>query len=107
MIAKIIEGRSFGGCVGYALKKDSEIIHVNGLRTDSAKTITQDFNFQRMLNPRLGKAGHIILSWNTEDKNKMNNDIMLSAAKRYLSKLDIRDTQCLMVRHHNRQHADV
>lgn len=33
MIAKIIEGRSFGGCVGYALKKDSEIIHVNGLRT--------------------------------------------------------------------------
>ena len=54
MIAKIIEGRSFGGCVGYALKKDSEIIHVNGLRTDSAKTITQDFNFQRMLNPRLG-----------------------------------------------------
>lgn len=90
MIAKIIEGRSFGGCVGYALKKDSEIIHVNGLRTDSAKTITQDFNFQRMLNPRLGKAvGHIILSWNTEDKNKLNNDIMLSAAKRYLSKLYI------------------
>ncbi|MEI3438665.1 MAG: relaxase/mobilization nuclease domain-containing protein [Bacteroides uniformis] len=108
MIAKIIEGRSFGGCVGYALKKDSEIIHVNGLRTDSAKTITQDFNFQRMLNPRLGKAvGHIILSWNTEDKNKLNNDIMLSAAKRYLSKLDIRDTQCLMVRHHDRQHDHI
>lgn len=108
MIAKIIEGRSFGGCVGYALKKDSEIIYANGLRTDSAKTITQDFNFQRMLNPKLGKAvGHIILSWNTEDKSKMNNDIMLSSAKRYLSKMGIRDTQCLMVRHHDRQHDHI
>ncbi|MEI5985937.1 relaxase/mobilization nuclease domain-containing protein [Sphingobacterium sp. PU5-4] len=108
MIAKIIEGRSFGGCVGYVLKKDSEIIHANGLRTDSAKTIVQDFNFQRMLNPRLGKAvGHIILSWNTADKNKLNNDIMISSAKRYLSKMGIRDTQRLMVRHHDRKHDHI
>lgn len=32
---------------------------------------------------------------------------MVSAAKRYLSKLDIRDTQCLMVRHHDRQHDHI
>lgn len=108
MIAKIIEGRSFGGCVGYALKKDSEIIHAVGLRTDSATTIVQDFNFQRMLNPRLGKAvGHIILSWNTADKNILNNDIMVSSAKRYLAKMGIRDTQCLMVRHHDRKHDHI
>ena len=105
MIAKIIEGRSFGGCVGYALKKDSEIIHSVGLRTDNAKTIIQDFNFQRMLNPRLGKAvGHIILSWNTADKNMLSNDIMVSSAKRYLSKMGIRDTQYLLVRHYELQH---
>ncbi len=108
MIAKIIEGKSFGGCVGYVLKKDSEIIHVNGLRTDSAKTITQDFNFQRMLNPRLGNAvGHIVLSWNTDDKNMLNNDIIVSSAKRYLSKMGIRDTQCLMVHHFDRQHDHI
>lgn len=108
MIAKIIEGRSFGGCVGYVLKKDSEVIHANGLRTDSATTIVQDFNFQRMLNPRLGKAvGHIILSWNTEDKNKLNNDILISSAKRYLSKMGIRDTLYLMVRHFDRQHDHI
>lgn len=108
MIAKIIEGRSFGGCVGYVLKKDSEIIHANGLRTDSAKTIVQDFNFQRMLNPKLGKAvGHIILSWNTDDKDRLNNDVMVSSAKRYLSKMGIRDTQCLMVRHHDRKHDHI
>lgn len=108
MIAKIIEGRSFGGCVGYALKKKSEIIHAVGLRTDSAKTITQDFNLQRTLNPRLGKAvGHIILSWNRDDKDKLNNDVMISAAKRYLTKLDIRDTQCLIIRHFDRQHDHI
>lgn len=108
MISKIIEGRSFGGCVGYVLKKDSEIIHANGLRTDSSNTIAQDFNIQRMLNPRLGKAvGHIILSWNTDDKNMLNNDIMVSSAKRYLSKMGIRDTQYLMVRHHDRKHDHI
>lgn len=108
MVGKIIEGRSFGGCVGYVLKKDSEIIHANGLRTDSAKTISQDFNFQRMLNPRLGKAvGHIILSWNTADKDMLNSDIMVSSAKRYLSKMGVRDTQCLMVRHYDRQHDHI
>lgn len=108
MIAKIIEGRSFGGCVAYALKKDSEIIHSVGLRTDNAKTIIQDFNIQRMLNPRLGKAvGHIILSWNTADKDMLNNDIIVSSAKRYLSKMGIRDTQCLVVRHHDRQHDHI
>lgn len=108
MIAKIIEGRSFGGCVAYALKKDSEIIHSVGLRTDNAKTIIQDFNFQRMLNPRLGKAvGHIILSWNTADKDMLNNDIIVSSAKRYLSKMGIRDTQCLVVRHHDRLHDHI
>ncbi|WKK60363.1 relaxase/mobilization nuclease domain-containing protein [Sphingobacterium sp. BN32] len=108
MIAKIIEGRSFGGCVGYVLKEDSEIIHANGLRTDSTTTIAQDFNFQRMLKPRLGKAvGHIILSWNTADKNMLDNDIMVSSAKRYLAKMGIRDTQCLMVRHHDREHDHI
>lgn len=108
MIAKLIEGRSFGGCVAYALKKDSEIIHSVGLRTDNAKTIIQDFNFQRMLNPKLGKAvGHIILSWNTADKDMLSNDIMISSAKRYLSKMGIRDTQCLMVRHYDRQHDHI
>lgn len=108
MIAKIIEGRSFGGCVAYALKKDSEIIHSVGLRTDNAKTIIQDFNFQRMLNPRLGKAvGHIILSWNTSDKDMLSNDIMISSAKRYLSKMGISDTQCLMVRHYDRKHDHI
>src|SRR5690606_33518770 len=108
MIAKITEGRSFGGCVGYVLKKDSEIIYANGLRTDSAKTIVQDFNFQRMLNPRLGRAvGHIILSWNTADKDMLNNDVMISSAKRYLSKMGITPTQCLMVRHHDRKHDHI
>src|SRR5690606_40961332 len=77
MVAKIIEGKSFGGCVGYVLKDKSEIIHAEGLRTTSAQTIAQDFNLQRKLNPRLGKAvGHIVLSWSEHDKGKLTNGLM-------------------------------
>ncbi|SFC31055.1 Relaxase/Mobilisation nuclease domain-containing protein [Parapedobacter composti] len=108
MVAKIIEGKHFGGCVGYVLKDRSEIIHAEGLRTTSARTITQDFNLQRKLNPRLGKAvGHIVLSWSEHDKGKLTNRLMAGVALEYLKSLDIDNTQYLMVRHHDRKHDHV
>lgn len=108
MVAKIIEGKHFGGCVGYVLKDGSEIIRADGLRTTSAKTITQDFNLQRKLNPRLGKAvGHIVLSWSEHDKGKLTNRLMADVALKYLKSLGIDDTQCLMVRHHDRKHDHI
>lgn len=108
MVAKIIEGKHFGGCVGYVLKNASEIIHADGLRTTSTHTITQDFNLQRKLNPRLGKAvGHIVLSWSEHDKGKLTNGLMTEVALKYLKSLGIADTQCLMVRHHDRKHDHV
>jgi Relaxase/Mobilisation nuclease domain. len=108
MVAKIIEGKSFGGCVGYVLKDKSEIIHAEGLRTTSAQTIAQDFNLQRKLNPRLGKAvGHIVLSWSEHDKGKLTNGLMAKVALKYLKSLGIADTQSLMVRHHDRMHDHI
>lgn len=108
MVAKIIEGKHFGGCVGYVLKDRSEIIHGEGLRTTSARTITQDFNLQRKLNPRLGKAvGHIVLSWSEHDKAKLTNRLMAEVTLEYLKSLGIANTQCLMVRHHDRKHDHI
>lgn len=106
MIGKIKEGKSFGGCVAYNLEREkAEILYAEGIRTTNSKTITQDFNMQRKMNPNLKKAvGHIILSWSANDRAKLDSDRMLKDAKEYLDKMNIRNTQLLVVEHLDRNH---
>lgn len=103
MIGKPITGKSFGGCVRYVVdKKDAVILDANGVRMQNAYLITQDLNQQRKTRPGLGKAvGHLVLSWSNEDLPKLNNQIMVERAKEYMEKMNIRNTQYVMVRHHD------
>ncbi|TKC07507.1 relaxase/mobilization nuclease domain-containing protein [Pedobacter frigoris] len=106
MIGKPITGKSFGGCVRYLLDKpDAKILSAEGVRIQDAKSITQDFNLQRKLRPGLGKAvGHLVLSWSKEDLPKLNDEQMVARAQEYMKKMGIANTQCLIVRHHDREH---
>lgn len=106
MIGKPITGKSFGGCVRYILEKDqAKILSAEGVRMQSANSITQDFNLQRKMRPGLGKAvGHLVLSWSKEDLPKLNDQIMIERAKEYLEKMGIKDTQYVIVRHNDREH---
>lgn len=106
MIGKPITGRSFGGCVRYVVdKQDAKIITAEGVRVQNAKTITHDFNLQRKMRPELGKAvGHLVLSWSKEDLFKLSDGIMVERAKEYMGKVGIRNTQFVVVRHHDREH---
>lgn len=106
MIGKPITGRSFGGCVRYLVNKpEATILDGEGVRIQSANTITRDFNLQRKLNPELGKAvGHTILSWSKEDLDKLDDQIMIEVAKSYLKKMGITNTQFLIVKHTDRLH---
>lgn len=71
----------------------------------NATTLTNDFNLQRKMRPELGKAvGHLVLSWSKEDLPKLNDGIMLEHAKEYMLKMGIRDTQYVVVRHHDKSH---
>jgi hypothetical protein len=110
MIGKIPKpGKSFGGCIEYnVLKKEAVILHADGVRIDKiAHTIT-DFNMQRKMNPGLGQAvGHISLSWSPEDKDKLNDEKMVSIAKEYLQRMKIQDTQLLIVKHKDRAHPHI
>lgn len=103
MIGKPITGKSFGGCVRYVVnKKDAVILDANGVRMQNAFLITQDLNQQRKTRPGLGKAvGHLVLSWSNEDLPKLSNQIMVERAKEYMEKMNIRNTQYVMVRHHD------
>ncbi|UOE52814.1 relaxase/mobilization nuclease domain-containing protein [Mucilaginibacter sp. SMC90] len=106
MMGKLITGRNFGGCVRYVVnKQDAKIIAAEGVRMQNAGTITRDFNLQRKMRPELGKAvGHLVLSWSREDLSKLSDDIMVERAKEYMDKVGIRNTQFVVVRHHDREH---
>ncbi|MET4139681.1 relaxase/mobilization nuclease domain-containing protein [Pedobacter sp. UYP1] len=107
MMGKIPKaGKSFKGCVEYCvLKNDAEILDANGVRIDQVAHITSDFNMQRKMRPSLGQAvGHIALNWSPEDAPKLTDELMVNIAKEYLQKMNITDTQVLMIRHHDTKH---
>lgn len=106
MIGKIIAGKSFGGCVRYVVQKQgAEVLYGDGIRLEDTAKMTRDFNMQRLLNPDLEKAvAHISLNFSTRDEDKLGNEMMVKLAKEYLEKMDIRNTQVLMVKHNDAKH---
>ena len=103
MIAKIVTGASFGGCTAYAYGKDqAEVIAHDGIIPDDPKIAAKCFEIQARLNPRVSKpVGHIAISFKPEDKPRLTNEFMVQLAKEYMEKMGIKDTQYVIVRHHN------
>ena len=103
MIAKIVKGASFKGCVQYVTGKDNAtILASDGVLLGSVSEIADSFEYQRQLNPRCSKpVGHIALSFKPEDKDKLTDEMMIKIALEYMELMGIRDTQFLLVRHHN------
>lgn len=108
MTGKVLQGMTFGGLVNY-LKKEmnkSEILGSDGICTASRDAIRDSFNMQyRNFNCALkNPVGHISLSWHKNDAGKLDNDIMLKVAKEYMERMNIKNTQYMVVRHYDRQH---
>ena len=103
MIAKIVKGASFRGCVQYVTRKDeAKILASDGVLLGSVGNIADSFEYQRGLNPRCSKpVGHIALSIKPEDKEKLTDEMMAKIAREYMELMGIRDTQFILVRHHN------
>lgn len=109
MIGKNMTGRSFGGCVRYVLnRKEATLLEASGVRNINAASVIRDFNIQRMMNPKLGKAvGHLVLSWSKEDLPKLSPEIMAERAKEYMELMKIKNTQYVIVQHTDRQNPHV
>ncbi len=103
MIAKIVTGASFGGCTSYAYGKDqAEVIAYDGIIPDDPNIAAKCFEIQAQLNPRVSKSvGHIAISFKPEDKPRLTDEFMAQIAKEYMEKMGIKDTQYVIVRHHN------
>ena len=103
MIGKLKKGASFGGCVRYVTGKDeAKILASDGVLLGTNAEITQSFELQRQLNPRIKKpVGHIALSFKPEDKPRLTDEFMAKIALEYMQMMGITDTQFIIVRHHN------
>ena len=110
MTAKIIKGSSFSGAVGYMLskKEKAELLKAEGVRTEPKELTVKSFELQASMNPNIKKpVWHISLNFSEKDKDKLSNEKMIKIAEAYLQKMNIKNTQYLIVRHHDRQHPHI
>ena len=103
MIGKIKKGKSFGGCIRYVMgKDDAKILESDGVLLGTNKEMIDSFNCQCLLNPKIKQPlGHIALSFKTEDAPRLTDEFMTKIALEYMELMGIKNTQFLLVRHHN------
>ena len=112
MMGKITKGGSFGGCVDYVTrrKKDNpdgssckewRLIDCKDVSTIEGRNgIIASFEDNLALNPDLkNPVGHISLNFHANDKDKVDDRIMIEIAQKYMKKMGIVDTPYIIVRH--------
>ncbi len=110
MTAKIIKGASFSGAIGYMLskKEKAEILKAEGVRIEPKELTAKSFELQASMHPTVKKpVWHISLNFSEKDKDKLTNEKMVEIAEAYLQKMNIKNTQYLIVRHHDREHPHI
>ena len=103
MIGKIKKGKSFGGCIRYVMgKDDAKILESDGVLLGTNKEMIDSFNCQCLLNPKIKQPlGHIALSFKPEDAPRLSDEFMAKIALEYMELMGIKNTQFILVRHHN------
>ena len=110
MIGKIGIGKRFSGLCHYVLGEDkkAEVLASQGVRWWSADAMAADFEMQRASErPTLRQAVmQVALAWAPEEKAKLTNEVMVSAAMDYMRhlKIDPELTQWALVRHGDQAH---
>jgi len=108
MIAKNKKGKSFGGCVRYVLNEGHEILAAEGVLAEDAASIIRSFVIQRSGRPEIKHpVGHIPIAFSPEDSDKMTNEFLTQLAHEYMEEMGIRNTQSIIVRHHDTGHPHI
>lgn len=100
----------FKGCINYILDKQKEtiLLDTQGMRLKSKESIIRSFVVQAKLNPYLAiTVGHIFLNFSAQDKDKLNNEMIVKIAREYMQRMGIKDTQYIIARHFDKEHSHV
>lgn len=107
MIAKITKGSGHAGTVNYVMRDDkgAELIDSKGVLTNDRQSVIDSFRLQCQMNSDVKVVvGHISLNFSVEDTSRITNELMAQIAQEYMQKMGIKDTQYILVRHHDREH---
>ncbi|MFV0539214.1 MAG: relaxase/mobilization nuclease domain-containing protein [Dysgonomonas sp.] len=110
MMAKIIKGKGFKGCINYILNKQkgTVLLDAQGVRLKSKESIIRSFVIQAKLNPDLAvTVGHISLNFSAQDRDKLSNEMIIKIAREYMQRMGIKDTQYILARHFDKEHPHV
>lgn len=109
MIGKISKGATFHGCVKYAMSKDeAKLLAAEGVLIGTVKEISDSFEMQRAMKPAIKQpVGHIALSYKPEDTPRLTDKVMVGLAHEYMKEMEIKNTQYIIVRHHNTDNPHV
>ena len=109
MIAKIVQGHGFRGVIGYVLDKErANLLYAEGVRIKDKESIVKSFIAQQKLNPKIAKpVAHISLDFSVQNKNRLTDQFMAGMALEYMEKMGYRDTQYIIVRHHDTDHPHI
>lgn len=112
MMGKIRKGRNAGGCIDYVTRKKKDtsdgspcdewrLIDYKDVSTLGGKVgIIASFKDNKSMNPNVkNPVGHISLNFHALDMNKINDEIMVEIAAKYMEKMGIIDTLYILVRH--------
>lgn len=112
MMGKINNGGSAAGCIDYVTRKKKDrpdgspcnewrIIDSKDIfDLEDRREIIASFEDNISLNPNVSNpVGHISLNFHELDKEKVNDEIMVEIAGKYMERIGIRDTAYILVRH--------
>lgn len=107
MLSKFYHGHSFCHACRYIVtKQDAKVLHTEGIRGHDFKLMAEDFMMQQQLRLANEKACfHCSLSFYLGEI--VNDELMVKIAKEYLEKLNIIDTQFLIIKHTDRRHLHI
>mgnify|MGYP003375531641 CR=1 FL=1 len=109
-MGKIMKRNDFGKIVNYTMKGNnkSKLLAIEGVRSDSKQHIAESFSCQAGLNTRIRTpVYHISLSFSKQDSAKLTDDLMVKIAGEYMEKMNIKNTQYIVVRHYDREHPHI
>lgn len=109
MIAKIVQGRGFRGAINYVMdKKNARLLFAEGVRLKDKASVIQSFITQSKLKPKISKpVAHISLDFSAQDKGRLTDKLMMSVAHGYMERMGYKNTQYIIVRHHDTNHPHV
>jgi hypothetical protein len=109
MVAKIIQGRGFGGVINYVLGKDkSQLLYAEGVRLKDKESVIHSFITQSKMNPNISKpVAHISLDFSAQDKERLTDKFMVGMALEYMNKMGYKNTQFIIARHHDTGHPHI